>query len=694
MNLESLISAVKEPNWEEKLKKFTYKQSFDFINRTERKNMNLALENENENSKFIFAIGAIYIKAKSTRSFPLYLAELIYKHVFEDGQGHQLFLEILNQHFHESKKEVVRFMWGLCQYISNADIVSFLKQRNSSTNILLYWLKMAHRSNKPITKHIYQIMERIQKNNENFEDIINFLISNKTELLFNEINGLFVNREKKSFYNLALLFEIDWQFTFGELDRIRNFLRSNPINSTFLQNCSIESSKNLIGTVLNLSNYLDENFKLRKDALIIPFNVGQIHEFIYFSHDELESIFQNNQFVFDNLIVPERYDISDVFIFFHNLFLRRTFAFSRIIAALKTYGEKLSEENIAEIPVFIENMDSSRRDDFKVWLALMCISRTETISVIQDYINILKEMFIPRMFGHTVSISPFSPSTIYEVIDNIRKSLPDFILNTELLMVRWTIDENYFCKSLLPVLHLEEKSISIDNSIRSRINFLNIYHPFNIDDRKVLLFPCKLQLLMLSRTKDELFSNLKDVLEHIGEESQKMSPNDDSFIMMIEKMFFIMENIFKRLKISMDDFYNIYELLPKHHSNDISEAFINDPRFSYLLTNFLEERKVKQLEQKCKDNLATMSDDSKITDAQSELGIILMNCSICMANNTSDFTDLLAPCGHTFCHSCSQKLVNCPNCRVKIDYRLPLKNFNIRIRKEPEVQALKRQKVE
>jgi len=687
MNLEYIISAVRTPDWEQKLIQISHEESVNFINRTEKPNINLALERENENSLFIFAIGAIYVKAKSTRCFPLYLAELIYKHVYQGCQGNQLFMEILNQQFQESKNNITRFMWGLCQHINNSDISSFLKQKNSSTNILLYWLKIAHRSNKLITKHIFQIMERIQKNHENFEDIINFLISNKTELLFNEINGFFVNLEKKSFYNLALLFEIDWQFTFGELEQIRNFLRNNPINSTFLPNCSIESSKNLIGTVLNLSNYLDENFKLRKDALIIPFNVRQIHEFIYFSHEELESIFQNNQFVFDNLLVPERYDISDVFIFFHNLFLRRTFAFSRIIAALKTYGEKLSEENIAEIPVFIENMDSSRRDDFKVWLGLMCISRTETISVIQDYINILKEIFIPRIFGHTVSISPNSPSTIYEVIDNIRKSLPDFILNTEIHMVRWTIDENYFCKSLLPVVHLEEKSLSVDSYIRSRINYL-------ADECKELLFAFKLQLLMLSRTKDELFTNLKDVLEHIGKESQKMSPIDDSFMIMMEEMFFIMENIFNRLKISMDDFYNIYELLPKHASNDISEAFINEPRFSYLLTNFLEERKVRQLEQKCRDHLAKMPDDSKITDVQSELGIILMNCSICMANNTSEFTDLLVPCGHTFCHSCSKKLVNCPNCRVKIDYRLPMKKFNIRIRKEPEVQALKRQKVE
>ena len=660
MNLEYLISAVKEPNWEEKLKEFTYKQSFDFINRTERKNMNLALEIENENSKFIFAIGAIYVKAKSTRCFPIYLAELIYKHVFQDGQGKQLFLEILNQHFGEYKKNVVRFMWGLCQNISNADIVSFLKQRNSSTTIVLYWLKMAHHS----TKHIYQILERIQKKSDNYEDIINFLISKKTELLF-------MSQEKKSLYHLSLLFEIDWQFTFGELEQIRNFLRSHPINSSFLHYCSSEFSKNFIGTVLNLRNYIDKN------SLIIPYNVEQIYEFVHYGHDELESIFQNNQFVFDNLLSPKRYHISDVFIFFHNLFLRRTFAFSRFTTTLKTYGEKLSEENIAEIPIFIENMDSSRRDDFKVWLALMCISRTETISVIQDYINVLKALFTPRILTNSRGISPSSPATIHEVINNIRKSLPDFILNTEIFMVTWKIDENYFSKSLLPVLQLEENSIRIENIIRSHVHYI-------ADDRKVLLFPCKLQLLMLSKTKDELFSNLKDVLEHIGEESS----ND------LEEMFFIMENIFKRLKISMDDFYNIYELLSKHPSNDISEAFINDPRFSYLLTNFLEERKVKQLEQKCRDHLATKPIGLKITDSQSELGIILMNCSICMANNTSEFTDLLVPCGHTFCHSCSQKLVNCPNCRFKIDYRVSMKKFNIRIRKDSDEQALKRQKVE
>jgi len=684
MILEYIISAVRNPDWEQELTQISHEDSVDVINRTDKAIMNAIIERENENSKFIFAIGVIFVKAKSIRCFPLYLAELIYKHIFQGGQGHQLFLEILNQQFGQSKNNVTRFMWGLCQHISNVDIVSFLKQKNSSAIIVIYWLKMSQRS----TKHIFQIMERIQKKSDNYEDIINFLISNKTEILFDAINGCFVNPEKKSFYNFSLLFEIDWQFTFGEIEQIRNFLRSHPINVSFLPNCSTECSKNLIGTILNLGNYLDENFRLWKEALIIPVNVRQIHEFIYYGYFELERIFQNNQFVFDNLLVPERYQISDVFIFFHNLFLCGSYSFSRIITTLKTYGEKLSEENIREIPNIIQKMDSSRRDNFKVWLALMCISRTETIPVIQDYINVLKALFIPRILTNSRGISPYSPATIHEVIDNIRKSLPDFILNTELFMLTWKIDENYFSKSLLPVLQREESKV--DSScicIRSLINFLNIPHPFTVDDRKVLLFPCKLQLLMLSRTKDELFSNLKDVLEHIGEEPIKASSND------LEEMFFIMENIFKKLKISMDDFYNIYELLPKHPNNDISEAFINDPRFSYLLTNFLEERKVKQLEQKCRDHLATMKADSKINDAQSELGIILINCSICMANNTSEFTDLLVPCGHTFCHSCSQKLVNCPNCRIKIDYRLPMKKFNIRIRKDSDVKVTKRLKI-
>ena len=87
MNLEYIISAVKNPDWEQELAQISQEDSVDFINRTDKAIMNRIIERENENSKFIFAIGALYIKAKSTRCFPLYLAELIYKHVFQGGQG-------------------------------------------------------------------------------------------------------------------------------------------------------------------------------------------------------------------------------------------------------------------------------------------------------------------------------------------------------------------------------------------------------------------------------------------------------------------------------------------------------------------------------------------------------------------------------------------------------------------------------
>jgi len=691
MNLESIIFI------EKKINDITYEESVNFINSLDKTELNLAIDENKKNSSFIFALGIIYIKAKSIRCFPLYLAELIYNHIYEGNNGHQLFIKKLSQFFEESKKNVTRYMWGLCSKTNDSDIISFLKAKNSPQNILFNWLQISFRLNKPITKYLLHILERIQKKREDYCDIINLIVDKKPQLLFDSTNGILNDLiEKKSIYKLPLLFEINWEFTFGELEHIRNFLKKYPINTSFLINCSTEFSKNLIATIFNLGNYLDENHQLTEDALIIPINVGRIHEFVYYEDYELERIFKINQFIFDTLLIPDKYKINEVFIFFHDLFLSEsnTHLFSRIVTALKTYGSKLSEENIQEIPDIIQKMDSFRKNECKVWLALMCIDRSDKIPILEDYILILKQLFIPRIFGNTISISPFSHSTAYEVIDNIRKSLPDFILNTQFLIVRWVIDENYFSKSLLPVLQLEEKSISIDNGIRSHINYLNLPHPFIAYERKVLLFPCKLQLLMLSRTKDELFSNLKDVLEHIGIEAEKLPSNDVTFMEMMEEMFFIMENIFKRLKISMDDFYNIYELLPKYQSNDISEVFINDPRFSYLLTNFLEERKVKQLELKCREYLATMPADSKITDAQSELGIILMNCSVCMVNNTSEFTDLLVPCGHTFCQSCSQKLLNCPNCRVKIDYRIPMKNFNIRIRKEADKKNTKRKKVE
>jgi len=109
MNLETIISATKNPNWAHD---FSRKESVDFINQTNKAEMNLAFEAEKENSLFVFTIGAIYIKAECCKCFPLYLAELIYKHVFQSSQGHQIFLELLNLHFKSSKKKCGKIYMG------------------------------------------------------------------------------------------------------------------------------------------------------------------------------------------------------------------------------------------------------------------------------------------------------------------------------------------------------------------------------------------------------------------------------------------------------------------------------------------------------------------------------------------------------------------------------------------------------
>ena len=142
MNLDSIITDIQAPDWEQKLKNISYEESVDFINSINKPELNCKIEEKKDNSLFIFTMGAIYIKAKSTKSFPVYLAELIYKHVYLRGQGHELFLEILDENFNFFKVNVKRYMWGLCSQTNDIDIVSFLKAKNSPPNILFYWLEL------------------------------------------------------------------------------------------------------------------------------------------------------------------------------------------------------------------------------------------------------------------------------------------------------------------------------------------------------------------------------------------------------------------------------------------------------------------------------------------------------------------------------------------------------------------------
>jgi hypothetical protein len=708
MNLEYIISAVKNPDWEQELTQIAHEDSVDFINRTDKAIMNRIIERENENSKFIFAIGALYVKAKSSRSFPLYLAELIYKHIFQGGQGHQLFLEILNGNFNFLKVNVKRYMWGLCSKTNDTDIVSFLKSKNSPPNILFYWLELSFLTNRPITKFLFKILERIEKKRNDYLNIIHLIVQNKNQLLFDTENGfLHMNCKLISNKNLLLLFEIDWQFTFGELELIRDFLRKHPIETSFLFDeeigttyiSSTECSKNLIRTVLNLPDCVDENNNFIERNFYFPGNIQKVHEFFIYDQLDLTDIFKTNQFLFDKIFTPEKYKIDNIICVFLHLLDQQSYL-SVMINSLKTYGNKLSKEDIIKIPdilakseidyqTFLRNDGEygefllprckENLDKKKIILSLMCVDLSEEILCLKDYILFIKEIFSKKN-SPRIQVSPSSPSNFHEVIKVFRNCLPEFILNSRILTFSWMNSGELIEAPLFPVINKigEKYSESLNHFLELNRN----------------LFPCKLQLLLFSKTKEELYKNLKDVLDYAGKESETRASNDVTFMKMMEEMFYIIWIIFGRLNISTDDFYDIYELLPKHPTNNISEAFINYSKFAYLITGFLEERKVKQLAIRCGEHLATMPHGSIITDAQSELGIILMNCSVCMANNTSEFTDLLVPCGHTFCNSCSKKLVNCPNCRVKIENRLPLKKFNIRIRKDSDEKTTKRIRID
>lgn len=705
MNLDSIITDIQAPDWEQKLKNISYEESVDFINSVNKPELNFKFIEEKDNSLFIFTIGAIYIKAKSTKSFPVYLAELIYKHVYLRGQGYELFLEILNENFNIFKVNVKRYMWGLCSQTNDTDIVSFLKVKNSPPIILFYWLELSFCADKPITKFLFQILERIEKKRNDYLNIIHLIVQNKTQLLFDTENGLlYMNIKNKPNKNLLLLFEIDWQFTFGELELIRDFLRKNPIETSYLYDDEMgttftkECSKNLIRTVFNLTDCVDTDNNFIERNFYLARNIQKVYEFFIYDSFDLTNIFKNNQFLFDTILTPQKYKFDDIISIFSDLLNERSYL-SGIIHSLKTYGNKLSKDDIMKIPdvlakyemdyqilarntnfqdIHFLNRCKEKLDEKKIILTLICMDFSEEILCLKDYILCFKAIF-SKENSDRIQVSPSSPSNFHEVIKVFRDCLPELILNLKILSFSWMNSGELIEAPLLPLVVFQEHISEHVN------NFLELNRN---------LFPCKLQILLFSKTKEELYKNLKDVLDYIGKEAEITSSNDITFMMMMEEMFFITWIIFGRLKISMDDFYDIYELLPKHPTNNISEAFINHSKFAKLVTGFLEERKVKQLAIQCKEHLAKMPLDSKITDSQSELGIIVMNCSVCMAINTSDFTELLVPCGHTFCHSCSQKLVNCPNCRVKIDYRLPMKKFNIRIRKDSEVQALKRQKVE
>ena len=665
-SLSDLIAAAANPEFLQ----MTREQCVMFINRLVRDNFANELQTHGGNSYFVFLLATIYVRAGATKSFPKILAELLYDAVFLQKDGSQEFLEVLNRSFVENKQTVVRSLWGLCESVSPKDVESFLKSKNSSPLMLFNWLQLAVRGNKQAVKELFQILERIAKQNMtpnpkvDYSNVVREIRNNHTYFLFHETNGVFaVILEKGYVGNLLHLFEVEWNFTIAELTLVRNFLRKRPINASWLLRTdymSVECSRRLIGYVMNISDLLNPSGRLTEAALLLPANVARIAEFVFFSdHHHLEAILRTNQFLFDTIVIPGKYSVYGVLHFFMNLHLRGNPAlFSRMIGALDTYGKKLLPEDLKEIQRAIKNFDNDRQIEASIFAAFMCISRQEQIPCLQDHILLLRAIR-SRNGAHSLQVSPSSAVNLQEVVCALRKFFPDFLLNTQVLGVNQL--------SFLPVVQVEPVSQPVVAFLQAQANS----------------FFCLLQLLMLSNTLDELWANMIPVMEFIGQQADTCPPTDVQFQLNLAEMFYILHACFCKHNVKMQHFNdNVDALLPKNPENSVFELFIADPRFQNLTRGVHDERKVAQMEQACKDYCTKHG--ATMDHAQQAIGCILLSCCVCICKFTQKFITIFG-CGHAICTGCTGNLrsPNCPNCRAHITKR-NRPSFEIRFRKDSE----------
>jgi len=658
--------------------RMTREQCVEIVNSFDTNDVASALEAHGGNHFFIFSLGIIYIRAKAIKSFPIRLAELLSHHVHHTSQGSQEFLQFLNQVFEENRDNLPRSLWGMCANASPSDLTSFLRNLNSSPLLVFHWLQMAIRERKQIVKEFFQILERIKKDPTGYEDVIRTLIAHKSQLLFHDIIGcIAVTIDTGVVFNLLLIFEINWDFTFAELDLVRKFLKKRPINASFLIGppgyMSAQCSRYLIGQIMNLPRLLDATGRLTENKLLHPPNVASIHEFVYFTDHHLERIFRNNHILFITILIPGKYSIADVFIFFHNIFLmKHPELFSRMMDALKEYGNKLSEDDIKSLPQVLRKISSDRRDAAHFWLAFMCIERKETIRCLNDHIVLLRAI-LKRGSAQVINVTPASPATFHEIVRKLRECLPDFVLNLMAHLVMWKTGQTPHAAQLLPVIQNELASGAVMAFLRANSHEL----------------PYMLQLMMLSNTIDELWVNMELVMEYAGLRAQQAPPNDANFAIMLEEIFRIFDEVFKKFSIKITDFNErIYALLPKN-PNSIFDAFIHDERFEYLTRGVRDGLKVSKLEAQCNVHLATMPPDSTLADAQSDLGIILVDCRICTSHATPEFSCMF-PCGHATCLGCFESIkkrapVACPDCRAIISFCVSIDTLGIRVRQQPAV---------
>ena len=620
-----------------------------------------SLETHGENPIFIFSLGLIYLKAKATRSFPMRLAELLFHHVFHGNEGSHEFLQFLNNSFEEKKNSYPRSIWGLCENCSLNDVLSSLKPNNSSPLLVFCWLEIAIQKRKMIVKEFFQILERIKKNPHIFDNVIQLMVRNTTQLLFDPAIGCLQNMMDKRF-NLLHLFEIKWNPTPAELDHLRNFLREHPISANFLvdpQYISAECSRYLIGEVMGFAGLLDASGRLTRSVLLLPRNVLGLVEFVYLSDDDLATIFRINHDVFNQILTPGKYSFYKVLLFFNNLTYSNQELFSRIRDALKEYGNKLTPQDLKLIPNVLKSMPDDLRDAAHFFLAFMCIYRKEKIKCLNDHIMLLNAL-LNRGNQEFIQVTPSSPSTFPEIVRKLRTGFSNFVLGLMCLEIKTPQ-----VIQLLPVLQTEPNdSVSV--------------HEFLELNAQSGSFTCLLQLLMLSRTIELLWANMERVMNYI-EQHQAVD-----FIMMQSELFHILDELFNnRFNVGLLHFNDhIHGLLPKHpKGNSIFDAFVDDKRFHHLVRGVHDECKVAEYKKKCED-LTTIRPGSTLDDAQRELDVFVFECPVCKSFVTKAFLTAIGECGHTFCTSCVQKINECSMCRIKIKTRIECGELKMRYKRK------------
>jgi len=671
-SLSNLITAATTLAFLQNILQMTHEQSVAFVNGVDPVELADALETNGANPIFVFSLAFIYIRAGATRMFPQRLVELVYDAVFRQAGGTEEFLEALNDEFSADKKNVFRSLWGLCESATSEDLTSFLNQRNSSPLILFYWLHLAVRGEKQIAKELFQILARIAQQNikpnpkVSYADVIQAILVNQTYLLFHETNGVFAVILEKGFIgNILNIFEIPWNFTtIAELLLVRNFLKKRPIDASWLLQEDYMSegcSRRLIGTVMNLADLLDSSGRLTEAMLLLPANFARICEFVHLSdHHHLEHIFRTNQVLFDAHVISGRYAISNVLYFFMNLHLRRNpDLFSRILGALKTYGDKLLPEDLNAMKSALAHFHEDRKAEATIFAAFMCIDRPEPIHCLKDHIAVLKAI-LNRNGAHMLQVVGCKPPKLQEIVCALRSVLPDFLLNAQILCVNEI--------SFLPVVNLQPVSQSV-------VAFLQ---PHALAGS----FPCMLQLLMTSTKLDQFVDRIQPVMSFIGAQVDLVGPNDVHFQLNLVEMFNILHAWFCKFNIKMLVFNN--QICALFTNPIVLDAFVADQRFAEQTRGLRNECEIARMRQECQAHCAQHG--TTMAEAQRALGHVVFECSICTELSTPDFTTIFQ-CAHCLCTGCAEQIKNCPTCRARITHRTQADSLEIRFRQDPAPQA-------